>query len=67
MTFIVLHPRYKLEYFIQNEWPQEWINVAKELAQEYWVTYYKPSNTAETMAEQMVRFYVVYIHTLLLI
>ncbi len=30
----VLNPRYKLQYFKQAKWPEDWINTAKEITRE---------------------------------
>ncbi|KAG6863495.1 hypothetical protein C0991_005417 [Blastosporella zonata] len=28
---MILHPRHKLEYFKNNDWPKEWIEMAKKI------------------------------------
>ena len=39
---VVLHPRYKLEYFRKQKWEVEWINTARTMVVDQWETYYKP-------------------------
>ncbi len=41
----VLHPRYKLNYFRNQNWLPEWIKTAKQSAQDTWKLYYKPTIT----------------------
>ncbi|TBU22599.1 hypothetical protein BD311DRAFT_675772 [Dichomitus squalens] len=55
----VLHPRYKLAYFMRQEWSPEWIEEARELVRAEWRANYKPaapsgppSNDAPTAATQ---------------
>ncbi|THU94622.1 hypothetical protein K435DRAFT_668100, partial [Dendrothele bispora CBS 962.96] len=38
----VLHPRYKLAYFRQENWPTKWVNTAREIIHEYWDEHYAP-------------------------
>ncbi|THH18736.1 hypothetical protein EUX98_g8907 [Antrodiella citrinella] len=39
---MLLHPRYKAEYFRRQQWEPAWIATALELLREQWTTYYKP-------------------------
>ncbi|KAH9848307.1 hypothetical protein C2E23DRAFT_739869, partial [Lenzites betulinus] len=39
---MILHPRYKKEYFRCLDWPSEWISEAEELVRNEWRSYYKP-------------------------
>ena len=43
--FVVLHPKYKLDYFRRLNWKPEWIMTAEELIREQWVANYKPKHT----------------------
>jgi hypothetical protein len=46
MTFdVVLHPRYKLAYFRDAQWPQQWIDAAEKIVREQWEEHYKPDGT----------------------
>ncbi|KAI0314392.1 hypothetical protein OF83DRAFT_1042390, partial [Amylostereum chailletii] len=44
-----LHPKYKLSYIVQQDWPQEWINTARTVVQTQWLRY-KPA-PVETVEE----------------
>ncbi|TFY54825.1 hypothetical protein EVG20_g9550 [Dentipellis fragilis] len=47
---MILHPKYKLDYFSRNKWPLQWVEIAKRLLREQWEQYYKPSDApASTM------------------
>ena len=37
-----MHPQYKLSYFSEKEWPQEWIDTAIEIARRIWREHYQP-------------------------
>ncbi|THH23259.1 hypothetical protein EUX98_g7913, partial [Antrodiella citrinella] len=39
---ILLHPRYKSEYFKRQKWPSEWITTAENLLRQRWESHYKP-------------------------
>jgi hypothetical protein len=41
--FRVLHPRYKLNFFVQASWDQDWIDEAVRVTRQAWVSRYKPS------------------------
>lgn len=44
LTFsLVLHPRYKKQYFENMKWPAEWVNEAVRLLREQWDLYYAPT------------------------
>ncbi|KAL1947002.1 hypothetical protein VTO73DRAFT_13963 [Trametes versicolor] len=38
---MILHPRYKMQYFRDQDWEEEWIAVAVDLVRSEWTTYYK--------------------------
>ncbi|KAI0363103.1 hypothetical protein BV20DRAFT_901450, partial [Pilatotrama ljubarskyi] len=38
---MILHPRYKLQYFREQEWTEEWISEALDLLCTEWRTFYK--------------------------
>ncbi len=40
---LVLHPGHKLQYFRDENWPEEWITEAVELLCAEWREYYKPA------------------------
>jgi hypothetical protein len=40
---LVLHPRFKTNYFTRAKWPQEWITEAESLVRNIWTTCYKPA------------------------
>ena len=42
MSCSVLNPGYKLQYFKDNKWLQEWIDEAVRLVTEAWTSRYKP-------------------------
>jgi len=45
MSFTVLHPGLKLEYFRQHKWEDKWIDVAENLVcEEYAVNYQNNEN-----------------------
>ncbi|SJL18671.1 uncharacterized protein ARMOST_22268 [Armillaria ostoyae] len=44
-TAMILHPRYKLNYFRNQNWLPEWIKTAKQSARDTWKLYYKPTIT----------------------
>jgi len=45
MSFTVLHPGLKLEYFWQHKWEDKWIDVAENLVcEEYAVNYQNNEN-----------------------
>ena len=37
-----MHPEYKLQYFRDHEWLQEWVQVAEKLVRDEWEANYKP-------------------------
>ena len=39
----VLHPRYKINYFRTQEWPEDWITEAMDLIRGEWTSRYKPA------------------------
>ena len=41
ISFTVLHPGLKLEYFQQHEWEEDWIDVAENLVQEEYAVNYQ--------------------------
>ncbi|EEB96155.1 hypothetical protein MPER_04758 [Moniliophthora perniciosa FA553] len=45
-TAMLLHPRYKVFYFREQEWEEEWIDTAIKSACEVWQTHYKIHVTA---------------------
>ncbi|KAI0682997.1 hypothetical protein C8T65DRAFT_595632, partial [Cerioporus squamosus] len=47
---MVFTPRYKLQYFRTQDWPEEWITEARDLAREEYRTQYKPAATSCTEA-----------------
>ncbi|OJT02143.1 hypothetical protein TRAPUB_7401 [Trametes pubescens] len=38
---MILHPRYKMQYFRDQDWEEEWIAAAVDLVRSEWTTYYK--------------------------
>ncbi len=42
--WIVLHPHYKLTYFRENNWEDDWITSARELVRTQWKDHYKPKH-----------------------
>ena len=40
-VYLVLHLRYKLQYFEPKRWPQDWIDTARLMAKEVWEKSYK--------------------------
>ncbi|OJT01847.1 hypothetical protein TRAPUB_10054, partial [Trametes pubescens] len=40
---MILHPGHKLQYFRDENWPEEWITEAVELLRAEWREYYKPA------------------------
>ena len=42
MPFPVLHPTYKMQYFINHDWEPKWVDEALHLIREEWFKYYKP-------------------------
>ena len=38
---LVLHPGLKLEYFRQQEWKEEWINIAEKLVHDEYTSMYE--------------------------
>jgi hypothetical protein len=50
---VVLHPRYKLSYFREAQWPQQWIDAAEKIVREQWEEHYKPSGTVEVTCESV--------------
>ncbi|KAJ3817414.1 hypothetical protein F5880DRAFT_1492959 [Lentinula raphanica] len=40
---IILHPKHKLKYFNEAEWPQAWIDAAVALTRETWEQTFKPN------------------------
>ena len=52
LDFIVLHPKYKLTYFRSKKWPDAWVNAARLVLREQWMTYYKPSNSEEPRSDE---------------
>ncbi|THH16802.1 hypothetical protein EUX98_g9241 [Antrodiella citrinella] len=47
---MLLHPRYKAEYFKRQQWPADWIKTALDLLRDQWVTHYKPKPEATPSA-----------------
>ncbi|KAL1937047.1 hypothetical protein VTO73DRAFT_15573 [Trametes versicolor] len=41
---MILHPRYKIQYFKDQDWQEEWIAAAIEITRTEWETYYKPGS-----------------------
>ncbi|OJT13582.1 hypothetical protein TRAPUB_9870 [Trametes pubescens] len=48
---MMLHPRYKTQYFKDQSWPDEWITEAREIIEEEWTSNYKPKEDAPAAAE----------------
>ncbi|KZT31330.1 hypothetical protein SISSUDRAFT_995278, partial [Sistotremastrum suecicum HHB10207 ss-3] len=40
---LVLHPAYKLQYFRDHSWPEDWIQTALTLVRDEWQDHYKPA------------------------
>src|SRR5271156_1553799 len=51
-TVSVLNPKFKLQYFKNENWPQEWIDTAVEVLRDHWNLYYKPNESAMISASQ---------------
>ncbi len=47
MRHPVLHPQHKLQYFRDENWPEEWITEAIDLLHAEWTEYYKPAPPEE--------------------
>ncbi|OJT13075.1 Zinc finger BED domain-containing protein 4 [Trametes pubescens] len=43
---MILHPRYKLQYFRDADWEEDWITEALKLVRDEWTTNYKPQQAA---------------------
>lgn len=41
LFFTVLHPQYKLQYFKESDWQQEWIDTAEEMLRTQFETHYR--------------------------
>ncbi|THU99397.1 hypothetical protein K435DRAFT_795025, partial [Dendrothele bispora CBS 962.96] len=48
----LLHPRYKLSYFRQANWPQEWEKAALQFIHENWEQYYVPLIQTPAMSKK---------------
>ena len=55
--YIVMHPRYKLDYFKHNGWQSGWIEEVQDLARSHYTSYYKPSAAEEASALAEVCIY----------
>lgn len=44
---LVLHPRYKLDYFKSAQWPKVWQKTAREMVEEEYASRYAPSESSE--------------------
>lgn len=52
---IVLNPRYKLQYFKQAKWPEDWINTAKDITRdEYERSYAHKAVDSEATTDDVV-------------
>ena len=40
LSVLVLHPRYKLQYFKQAKWEQDWIDIATDIVHETYDNHY---------------------------
>lgn len=40
---LVLHPNYKMNYFRDQGWEEEWVSAAMELTRSEWAAYYRPA------------------------
>jgi hypothetical protein len=49
----VLHPRHKLQYFKNANWPQDWINTAKDIVREEFDRSYASSEVEEVPTTQV--------------
>ncbi|KAF8590830.1 hypothetical protein K439DRAFT_1328930 [Ramaria rubella] len=47
---MIMHPRYKLDYFHAKEWPQDWIDMALSIACQIWCNEYKKQGSTENIA-----------------
>ena len=47
---LVMHPMYKLSYFHKAEWPEAWIQEARQLITHEWTMRYRPAPSANIMA-----------------
>ncbi|TFK84149.1 hypothetical protein K466DRAFT_497099, partial [Polyporus arcularius HHB13444] len=47
----VMHPKYKVQYFVSQKWPQGWIDTAKDILREEWKRY-KPAPAPTTAATE---------------
>ena len=50
----VLHPRYKTQYFRNQDWPEEWIEEALRLIRGEWFSRYKKAPPAEAAVDPVV-------------
>jgi hypothetical protein len=53
LVISVLHPSFKDEYFKLANWEPEWIAEAIHMAQEMWVSFYKPRSPTPTTASKV--------------
>ena len=53
---LVMHPRYKLDYFKRNQWPEDWIDTVRRMAREHYTKHYNPS-VVSGEASTLVRSY----------
>ncbi len=44
---IVLHPQYKTEYFVEEDWEEDWITEARNIITEQWNKYYRDNDVAQ--------------------
>ncbi len=43
----VLHPQYKTDYFVDEEWEEEWIVAARDIITERWNTFYRDNDVVQ--------------------
>ncbi|KAJ3832394.1 hypothetical protein F5878DRAFT_548248 [Lentinula raphanica] len=51
---MILHPKYKLDYFRKARWEQEWIDTAVRVTREAWERDFKPSDDDEESSSDTV-------------
>ncbi|KAK7689201.1 hypothetical protein QCA50_002610 [Cerrena zonata] len=48
---VVMHPRYKLEYFRRHKWEPEWIRTTEDILRDQWTWYYQDSNATPSTSQ----------------
>lgn len=43
----VLHPQYKTDYFVDENWEEEWIGAARDIIGDQWNTFYRDNDIVQ--------------------